>query len=106
MKKDEVKEAIQESQQQIADRLGWTVERLVAEWDALRQKCGEGVPIYDKLGNVIGASLFSVKGAATALEHLGKLGGRYVEKQEVSGPGGQSILVQFAIPRPPEAPNA
>jgi len=93
LKDTNIQEAIAETQQDIADRLGYTMERLVTEWDDLKQKCSEGTIIYDKMGNPLGASLFYPKGIVSSLENIGKLAGRYVEKRDVSLTG---KLVVFA----------
>jgi len=90
MKNSKVSVRLEELRNEKAKESKWTLEKLIDEFVAVKEKCMQEEPVtkYDKeLGEWIetGEYVFKEHGVIKALENIGKLLGHYEEKIKHSG---------------------
>jgi len=90
LRKPHIAEYIQAYRDEIAKENKWTMEKLINEFVAVKEKCMQEEPVmkYDKeLGEYVetGEYVFKENGVIKALENIGKLLGHYEEKIRHSG---------------------
>jgi hypothetical protein len=98
IKESKLSGRLRELQAEDTQNSKWTREKLIAEFEALKAKCMQEVPVLDRGGEPTGEYVFKEAGAVKALENIGKLLGMYVEKVEQTGDS--TMTVNFNIPRP------
>lgn len=90
MKATKISLRLKELRQQKANESKWTLEKLIDEFVAVKEKCMQEEPVmkYNKeLGEWIetGEYVFKEHGVIKSLENIGKLLGHYEEKIKHSG---------------------
>jgi hypothetical protein len=68
-----------------ARETGWTVDKLIKEFEEVKGMCKVEIPVLDRQGVPTGEYKFDSVGAVKSLENIGKLLGMYKEKMELSG---------------------
>jgi len=81
-RKEEIRKRLQELQQEETNKSKWTRERLIAEFEEVKERCMTAIPVLDREGNETGEYKFEHTGATKSLENIGKLLGMYTEKIE------------------------
>lgn len=97
-----------ELERKAAERAGVTVESVLTDLIAIKNRCMQAEPVLDREGNPTGEYQFREHGAIKALELLGKALRMFSESLELSGPGGGPLRIQ-RIERVivnPENPNS
>ena len=80
-----IAQRLAEIRQEVVDETKWTVERLIDEFVAVKEKCMQAVPVYDQWGKETGEYKFDSAGANTALKNIGQLLGFYIVKNQNIG---------------------
>ena len=88
---------LKELTDQQARETGWTVEKLIKEFEEIKQMCKVAVPVLDRQGEPTGEYKFDSVGAVKSLENIGKLLGMYTEKIKHSGSIGVKIIDDIDI---------
>ena len=83
-KTDKVRIRLQVLQDKVANDNLWSKERLIKEFEEIKNMCKALEPILDREGNETGLCKFDSGGTIKSLENIGKLCGHYVEKVELS----------------------
>jgi hypothetical protein len=76
---------LRELQETITQNNKWTVEKLIEEFEELKDRCKMNIPVLDRQGEPTGEYKFDSAGAVKSLENIGKLLGMYEEKIKHSG---------------------
>ena len=84
-KKPEVRQRLQELGIQAAAKTNWTLERLIEEFEEVKDMCKVAKPVYDMNGIPTGEYKFDSTGAVNSLKNIGELCGFYVQKHQISG---------------------
>jgi hypothetical protein len=71
-----------EMQQEEAEKNKWTREKLIQEFEEVKNRCMTAIPVLDNEGNPTGEYKFEHSGATKSLENIGKLMGMYIDKIE------------------------
>ena len=77
-------EYIATKREEIAKENKWTMERLIKEFEEIKDRCMENIPVLDREGLPTGEYKFEHSGANKSLENIGKLLGYYTDKVEVT----------------------
>ena len=85
MKDTKISLRLKELRQQKANESKWTLEKLINEFVAVKEKCMQEVEVLDRQGNPTGEYVFKEHGVIKSLENIGKLLGHYEEKIRHSG---------------------
>lgn len=94
----EVSRAIQEAVEARKKRVEITQDDVLRDLIAVKERCMQATPVVNMKGNQVkdqdGNDLwtFDAKGANRALELIGKHLGMFVERRELSGPGGRDLI--------------
>lgn len=84
-KQYEISMRLKELQKEEENNSKWTRERLIKEFEEVKERCMTATPVLDNLGNETGEYVFKENGAIKSLENIGKLLGMYTDKIEHSG---------------------
>lgn len=91
-KKTEITMRLKELTEQQAERTGWTIDKLIKEFEEVKEMCKCATPVLDRQGEPTGEYRFDSVGAVKSLENIGKLLGMYTEKVQHSGTVGVKIV--------------
>jgi predicted transcriptional regulator len=89
-KSPKISSRLKELQNAVAEKNGWTREKLIKDFEKVKEKCLQEVEVtaFDKeTGTHVGTGeyVFKEQGVIKALENIGKLLGMYEEKIKHSG---------------------
>lgn len=91
-KEVKISSRLKELTEKQAKETGWTVEKLIKEFEEIKQMCKCATPVLDRQGEATGEYKFDSTGAVKSLENIGKLLGMYTEKVQHSGNIGVRIV--------------
>ncbi len=91
-KNSKVSVRLKELQDARAKENGWTIDKLINEFEEIKDMCKTAKPVYDYNGEPTGEYRFDSNGAVKSLENIGKLLGFYTEQIKHSGNIGVKII--------------
>lgn len=83
---EEVQQYISEKQKRIADKLDYTLEKVLLNFAKIHDRCMQGEPVLDFDGNPTGEWKFDASNANRANENIGKHLGFYEKDNDQSKP--------------------
>ncbi len=81
-KDSEILGRLKELQQEEAQKNKWTREKLIQEFEEVKNRCMTAIPVLNSEGVPTGEYKFEHSGANKSLENIGKLMGMYIDKIE------------------------
>lgn len=91
-KQDKIAIRLNQLTERRAEKTGWSVDKLIKEFEEIKEMCKASVPVLDRQGEPTGEYRFDSSGAVKSLENIGKLLGMYTEKLQHSGFIGIKII--------------
>lgn len=92
---NEIRVRLKELQDEMKEQNKWTVQKLIEEFEEIKERCKTAKPVLDFNGEPTGEYRFDANGAVKSLENIGKLMGFYTDKVEHSG----TIQIKIKPPR-------
>jgi len=100
LNKPYLKRAIIDANKERVARVALDADWVLTRLKLISDRCTQGEPVVDNKGNPTGEWKFDSAGANRATELIGKHLTMFTDRQEISGKDGESLQVQFNIPRP------